>query len=188
MLEILDRRIPVGARVVQLRLFAAVLGGQHVGIQVLVQRRHLIAVEEQLENTAKRKIRYHFNFCFCGHEENPTSRGRNAAKRNRSERFRRPKSYRPTWTAPDAERPPIQVLENIKNIFFPSMRCRVLTRFLSFSPTNCLNIGHTMLNKNGWRTMCTSFMRNGMASYLRKQLFLQFKWQTGHVINEKQRY
>lgn len=50
-LEILDGRIPVGARVAQLGLFAAVLGGQHVGIQVLVQGRHLIAVEEQLKNT-----------------------------------------------------------------------------------------------------------------------------------------
>jgi len=48
-LEVHQHGIPVGARIVYLRLLTAVVCGKHVRIQVLVQRWHFVAMEKQLK-------------------------------------------------------------------------------------------------------------------------------------------
>lgn len=55
MFEVLQHGIPIGAGVVDLRLFAAVVLGKRAGIDVLVQGRHFTTVEKQLKNQRKKK-------------------------------------------------------------------------------------------------------------------------------------
>jgi len=54
-LEVLHHGVPIGARVVQLGFLATIVFWEHVSVQMLVQRRHLVTVEEQLKTARENK-------------------------------------------------------------------------------------------------------------------------------------
>lgn len=54
---LLDLGVPVGRGVVDLGQLATVVGGEVVGVHVLVQRLHLASVEEELETESEQSER-----------------------------------------------------------------------------------------------------------------------------------